>query len=45
MTNARAASLGVKSGAANANFIVALGGKKYQFVMPGNGWATVKYKP
>jgi glucosylceramidase len=33
------------SGAANPNYVVALGGKKFQFAMPGNGWATVKYKP
>jgi glucosylceramidase len=33
------------SGAANANYVVAIGGKKLQFAMPGNGWATVNYKP
>jgi glucosylceramidase len=33
------------SGAANANYVVAIGGKKYQFAMPANGWATVMYKP
>ncbi|HYQ45476.1 MAG TPA: glycoside hydrolase family 30 beta sandwich domain-containing protein [Polyangiaceae bacterium] len=33
------------SGAANANYVVAIGGKKFQFAMPSNGWATVKYKP
>ncbi|HET7538904.1 MAG TPA: glycoside hydrolase family 30 beta sandwich domain-containing protein [Polyangiaceae bacterium] len=33
------------SGAANPNYVVAIGGKKFQFAMPGNGWATVKYKP
>jgi hypothetical protein len=33
------------SGAANANYVVAIGGKKFQFAMPANGWATVKYKP
>ena len=33
------------SGAANSNYVVAIGGKKYQFAMPGNGWATVRYKP
>jgi glucosylceramidase len=33
------------SGAANSNFVVAIGGKKFQFAMPGNGWATVRYKP
>jgi len=33
------------SGAANANYVVAIGGKKVQFAMPANGWATVKVKP
>jgi glucosylceramidase len=33
------------SGAANNAYVVALGGKKFQFAMPGNGWATLKYKP
>ena len=33
------------SGAANSNFVVAIGGKKLQFAMPGTGWATVKYVP
>jgi len=33
------------SGAANANYVVAIGSKKFQFAMPSNGWATVKYKP
>jgi glucosylceramidase len=33
------------SGGANANYVVAIGGKKFQFMMPGQGWATVKYKP
>jgi glucosylceramidase len=33
------------SGAANASYVVAIGGKKYQFAMPSNGWATVKVKP
>jgi len=33
------------SGGANANYVVAIGGKKFQFAMPGQGWATVKYKP
>ena len=33
------------SGAANPNYVVALGGKKFSFAMPQNGWATVKYKP
>jgi glucosylceramidase len=29
------------SGGANANYIVQLKGTKYQFSMPGTGWATV----
>lgn len=29
------------SGAANANYIVSMAGKKLQFSMPSNGWATV----
>jgi glucosylceramidase len=29
------------SGAANANYIVQIAGKKLQFAMPANGWATV----
>lgn len=33
------------SGAANPNYVVQIGGKKLQFAMPGNGWATVKVKP
>jgi glucosylceramidase len=33
------------SGAANANYVVAFGAKKFQFAMPNNGWATLKYKP
>jgi glucosylceramidase len=33
------------SGAANPNYVVALGGRKFTFAMPGNGWATVKYRP
>jgi len=33
------------SGAANSSYVVAIGGKKFQFAMPSNGWATVKYKP
>jgi len=33
------------SGAANANYVVAIGGKKLQFAMPANGWATLKVKP
>jgi glucosylceramidase len=30
--------------AANANYVLAIGGKKLQFAMPA-GWATIKYKP
>jgi glucosylceramidase len=33
------------SGAANPNYVVAIGGKKLQFAMPADGWATVKVKP
>ncbi len=33
------------TGAANANYVVAIGGKKLQFAMPANGWATVKVTP
>jgi glucosylceramidase len=33
------------SGAANNSYVVAIGGKKFSFAMPGQGWATVKYKP
>jgi len=33
------------SGAANNAFVVAIGGKKFSFAMPAQGWATVKYKP
>ncbi len=33
------------SGAANSSYVVAIGGQKYQFAMPSNGWATVKYSP
>jgi len=33
------------SGAANANYVVAIGGKKLQFAMPASGWATVQYVP
>jgi glucosylceramidase len=33
------------SGAANPSYVVAMGGKKLQFAMPSNGWATLKYKP
>jgi len=25
--------------------VVAIGGKKFSFAMPAQGWATVKYKP
>ena len=32
------------SGAANSNYVVAVGGKKLQFAMPGTGWATIVYK-
>ena len=33
------------SGSANSSYVVSIGGKKLQFAMPGNGWATVKYGP
>jgi glucosylceramidase len=33
------------SGAANSAYVVAIGEKKFQFAMPGSGWATVLYKP
>lgn len=33
------------SGGANANYTVAMGGKKFQLNMPGSGWATVKFTP
>jgi glucosylceramidase len=33
------------SGAANPSYVVAAGGKKVQFAMPGSGWATVLIKP
>jgi glucosylceramidase len=33
------------SGAANPNYVVAIGGRRLQFAMPQNGWATVKYRP
>jgi glucosylceramidase len=33
------------SGSANDNYVVAIGGKKLRFPMPGSGWATVKYNP
>jgi O-glycosyl hydrolase len=29
----------------SATYIVSVGGKKLQFSMPGNGWATVDYVP
>ena len=29
------------SGGANANYIVSIKGQRYQFSMPGTGWATV----
>jgi glucosylceramidase len=32
-------------GAANDAYVVAIAGKKFQFAMPENGWATVKYEP
>ena len=30
---------------AKTNYIVSIGGKKLQFAMPADGWATVKFKP
>ena len=33
------------SGSGKSNYTVSLGGKKLQFSMPGDGWATVVYKP
>jgi glucosylceramidase len=30
---------------AKSNYIVKVGGKMFQFSMPANGWATIKYKP
>lgn len=33
------------SGGANSSYVVAIGGKKLQFAMPGAGWATLKYTP
>jgi glucosylceramidase len=33
------------SGSANNSYVVAIGGKKFSFAMPAQGWATVKYKP
>ena len=32
------------SGAANT-YTISIGGKRLQFAMPGNGWATLAYKP
>jgi glucosylceramidase len=34
----------MNSTSANSNYVVAIGGKKFQFAMP-NGWATIRYKP
>jgi glucosylceramidase len=33
------------SGAEKSSYVVAIGGKKFQFSMPSSGWATVLYKP
>lgn len=33
------------SGAANDHYVVAVGGKKVQFAMPSNGWATLQLEP
>jgi len=33
------------SGAANANYLVSIGGKTLQFAMPASGWATIQYAP
>jgi len=33
------------SGVGNDHYVLAIGEKKLEFAMPGNGWATVKYKP
>jgi len=33
------------SGAAVPAYVVSIGGKKLQFAMPANGWATLKVKP
>jgi len=33
------------SGSAKSDYVVDMGGKKFQFNMPSNGWATLKYKP
>jgi len=30
---------------AKSDYVVSIGGKKLQFAMPGDGWATVKYTP
>lgn len=30
---------------AKGSYVLAIGGKKFQFAMPGDGWATVKYTP
>jgi glucosylceramidase len=30
------------SGAAKTTYTIAIGGRKLQFAMPANGWATVK---
>jgi len=35
----------VYAASAKSNYIVAIGGRKLQFSMPGGGWATVKYMP
>jgi glucosylceramidase len=35
----------VYSASANSNYIVSIGGKKFGFAIPAQGWATVKYKP
>jgi len=32
------------AGEANDDHVVSLGGETYQFAMPGQGWATVKYQ-
>lgn len=33
------------SGAANAHYVVAIGGKRLEFSMPSDGWATLKLVP
>jgi O-glycosyl hydrolase len=38
-------AIAYNSAAAKSDFVVAIGGKKVQFAMPGNGWATVKVTP